>query len=730
MNRRDLISIAVVSALAGVSPSLTHAADPMVPGTRPPVTRKKPKRIEQLGRVRVDDYAWLKDPQWKKVWRDPSVLQAEIRQHLVDENRYADEVLGPTTRSPRKALLERMRYILDNEQAPPPQPDGDWAYSQYFRPGADHPVYSRKPRGGGAEQILFDEEERSKGKAYYRAISAAYSPDHTLFAWAEDDQGAGRFRIFVRDLKTAEILTSAATDAYGDFVFSPDSQWIFWTWRDAFSRPAKVFRRPARGGADVLVHEETDPALFMSVARTASNGYVTITARGPDTSDVRLIAATAPTAAPVLVEARAAGIYYEVDHWDGRLVILTNADGAVDSKLMWATPANPSRSGWTEWVPHRPGHYIIETHAFENFLVRIERVDANLQVIIAERGSLKEHALAFEDTPAYHVQVEPNQEFTSKTLRVLYQTPRTPKQWLDCDLATGERTILQSQRISGTFNAQDYAVQRLFAPAPDGQQIPLTVLTKRGVKLEGNAPLLLYGYGAYGVSSEAVYSLANLLMVDKGWVYAIAHVRGGSEKGRNWYLEGRRLKKKNTFTDFIACAEHLCEKRYTRPKRIVAQGFSGGGLLMGAVTNMRPDLWAGVIAQGPFVDMLNTMSDAEQPLVPLFRPEWGDPLVDKEAYDYMASISPYENVTRQAYPTVLATTGVRDDRVGYWEAAKLVAALREKSTSGAPLLLQTDMIAGHQGGGGRSEELKQVSQFWAFAQWAVTLQRRQQEPAA
>ncbi|MEP7243160.1 MAG: S9 family peptidase [Gammaproteobacteria bacterium] len=720
MNRRELISIAVAGAIAGVAPAALEAADTAgaADALRPPVTPKRPKRIEQLGRVRVDDYAWLKDPQWKTVWRDPSVLQPDIRKHLEDENRYADAVLKPTE-ALQASLFAQMQARIRDDQASPPRPDGAWAYYQYFRSGADHAVHARKPRGGGTEQILFDEDERSRGKEYYRVINGAHSPDHALFAWAEDEVGAERFRIRVRDLKTGEILSSAASDAYGDFAFSPDSQWIFWTWRDEFSRPAKVFRRPARGGEDVEVYEEKDPAMFMTVGRTASNGFVTITVWGPDTSEVRLIAAATPTAAPVLVEARAVGIHYEVNHWDGRLVILTNADGATDSKLMWASPADPSRRAWKEWVPHRPGHYTIETYAFENHFVRIERVDANLQVIISERGSLKEHSLPFADV-AYDVHAEPDQEFASATLRVVYQTPSKPPQWVEWNLAaSGARKVLQTQAIGGGFNAANYTVQRLFAPASDGQQVPLTVLMKRGAALNGSAPLLLYAYGSYGVPSEAEFSVPNLTLVDQGWIYAIAHVRGGSEKGRGWFLDGRRFKKKNTFTDFIACADYLCEKRYTRKKHIVAHGLSAGGLLMGAITNMRPDLWAGVIAQVPFVDMLNTMSDAEHPLVPVFRPDWGDPLADKEAYDYIASIAPYENVSRQAYPPVLATTSVRDDRVGYWEAAKWVAALREKSTSGAPVLLKINMIAGHQGGAGRSDTLKQMAMFYAFAQWAV-----------
>lgn len=713
MNRRELVSLAVASAVTSHMPAI--AWSDVTP--RPPVARKKPKRITQLGRERVDDYAWLKDPQWQTVWRDPSVLQPEIRRHLEAENSYADAMLEPT--KPLQArLFADMQKRLAHEEPSPPRPDGPWAYYEYFAAGADHPVHARRPRAGGPEQILFDENARARGKSYYRVLYAQVSPDHTLFAWAEDDVGAERHHIRVRDLKTGEIFASAAADAFGDFVFSPDSQWIFWTWRDEFSRPAKIFRRPARGGEDVLVYEEKDAAMFMSVGRTASKGFVTIRLHNPDTSEVWLIPADAPTSAPRVVEPRRAGVHYDVDHWDGRFVILTDADGAPDFKLTWAPLDDPSRRAWKEWVAHRPGRYIVEMHAFADHFVRVERAAANLRIVIAERGSFEERELPFADA-AYLVEIEPHQEYASRSLRLVYQTPRTSKQWLDCDLATGKRTILRTQPVGGGFDSSRYVVQRLFAPAPDGAQVPITVLMRQGTVLDGSAPLLLYAYGSYGVSSDAEFSIPALTLVDRGWIYAIAHVRGGSENGRRWFLDGRHLKKKNTFTDCIACAEHLCARRYTRPKRIVAHGLSAGGLLMGAIANMRPDLWAAIIAQVPFVDMLNTMSDAEHPLVPLFRPDWGDPLANARDYDYIASISPYENVRSQAYPGILATTAVRDDRVGYWEPAKWVAALREKNTGDKPILFKVDMVAGHQGGGGRSDQLRTMALFHAYAQRAV-----------
>jgi oligopeptidase B len=338
--------------------------------------------------------------------------------------------------------------------------------------------------------------------------------------------------------------------------------------------------------------------------------------------------------------------------------------------------------------------------------------------VITPRGSPKDRELAFDEV-AYQVELEPQQAYASRSLRLVYETPRTPKQWLSVDLASGRRTVLQTQPVGGDFDSSRYVVQRIFAPASDGESVPVTILMKRGAALDRSAPLLLYAYGSYGISSEAGFSIPALALVDRGWIYAIAHVRGGSENGRRWFLDGRHLKKRNTFTDYIACAEHLCARGYTKPRRIVAHGLSAGGLLMGAIANLRPDLWAAVVAQVPFVDMLNTMSDAEHPLVPMFRPDWGDPLADAQDYDYIASISPYENVRRQAYPSILATTAVRDDRVGYWEPAKWIAALREKNTGSEPILFKIDMIAGHQGGGGRSDQLELMALFYGYAQWTI-----------
>jgi oligopeptidase B len=705
MNRRQLLLASGAALALGPIPAMAEIM--------PPPTPRRPLRIEQLGRVRIDDYAWLKDRDWKGVWRDPSRLDPDIRAHLVAENAYADAVLEPT-RALQASLAAEMRRRTARDEPAPPMRDGPWLYGQRLAPGAGRPAYIRQSAAGGEAQILLDVDARAAGHDFFAVRGAGPSPDHRLFAWAEDVLGSENYRIQVKDLETGEVLPHPVEHAFGDFAFSPDAQWLFWTWRDANSRPAKVYRRPARGGEDVLVYEEKDPAFLVQVTRPASDDFVVIRAWNAESSEVWLIPAARPTAPPRVVEPRTRGLVYSVEPWNRELVILTNADSAVDFKLMLADPATPGRAGWREWVPFRPGRFITGVRAFQDHLVRVERADANPLVVVTAREGA-ERTIGFDEA-AYAVDLEPGGAFDSRRLRLLYRSPRTPPRWLDYDMDLGRTTILQETSLAD-FDRERYAVERLFAPAADGALVPITILRRKDLRLEGAAPLLLTGYGSYGYAVEADFSAANLSLVDRGWVWAIAHVRGGSEKGWGWFLAARRNTKKISFTDFIACAEHLAAQGYTRLGHIVAHGFSAGGLLVGASLNMRPDLWAGVIGQAPFVDMLNTMSDASHPLVPLARPDWGDPLADPAAYDDIASYSPYDNVAAQPYPPVLATTAVADDRVGYWEPAKWIARLRACSTSGRPMLLRTRMAGGHAGGATLEDEIARDALFFAFAIW-------------
>jgi oligopeptidase B len=705
ISRRELLAGTAAFALLGAR---RPSSQPGRPPVRPPVTPRIPVRIEQLGRVRVDDYAWLKPTNWQEVWRDPSRLDPRILAYLEEENLYCDAVMKPTE-ALQAALVHGMRRHVAPATASPPVPDGQWAYFSRFAPGAQHPTYLRKPREGGPEQVLLDAERWARGKPYLAIRNAIHSPDHRLFVWAEDTTGAEKFVIRVKDLATGEIMTGPA-DAFGDFAFSADAKYLFWVWRDPNSRPRRLYRRLARGGPDALVYEEKDPGFLMEVAPSASGDWLFLRSFNDVTSEVRIIDAHRPEAGPVLVAPRRAGVDYSIEHWRDRFVMRTNADGAADYKLMWArleSPAGP----WQPWVPQRPGRTITQLHPRFGDFAWLERVEGNLHILVCGLDGVPREPARFGEA-AYVLTVQPS-PYSDNALWITIESPRMPPRWVRCDLATGTQQLLAEQ----TMAPASYVLKRLHARASDGAMVPVTILHASGTPIDGSAPLLLTGYGSYGYSYETKYSAPVLALVDRGWIWAVAHVRGGSEKGRAWFEQARQLKKKTSFTDFISCAEMLIGTRHSRARRIAIHGFSAGGLLVGAAANMRPDLWSAVIGQAPFVDMLNTMSDPTHPLVPLTRPVWGDPLSSPAAYDYIASYSPYENVRAQPYPAVLATTAIGDDRVGFWEPAKWVATLRRHSTSKRPVLLHTETSGGHQGASGRFDELAQLARLYAFAIW-------------
>ncbi|MBI1199965.1 MAG: prolyl oligopeptidase family serine peptidase [Phenylobacterium sp.] len=684
---------------------------------KPPVAAKVPHRIEQLGRVRVDDYAWMKDEGWQQVLRDPKALRADIREHLEAENAYTKAVLAGTEEL-QATLFAEMKGRIKEDDSSVPSPDGPWDYYVRYAKGAEHPLHGRRPRGrDDGEEVLLDEEALAKGKAYFHVAAASHSPDHALFAWAADEQGSEYYAIRVKDLATGAEIGAPIESAYGDFCFSPDSKWLFWIWRDENARPAKVFRRPARGGEDALVYEEPDDGMFLGVGVAADDSHILIHIGNQETTELRLIPATDPTAEPAVAEPRRVGVKYGLDHWGDRWVIRTNDDGAVDFKLCVSTAAVPAKATWTDWVAYQPGRYITGFAAFAGHLVRAERVNALDRLVVMARDG-DEHVVAF-DEEAYALNLEGGYEYETTLTRFVYQSPTTPRQWFDYDMASRERTLRKTQEVPSGHDPSRYVARRLMAKAADGAEVPVTLLMLKDTPQDGSAPVLLYGYGSYGHAMEPSFSIRNLSLVDRGWIWATAHIRGGSDKGWGWFLDGRKEKKTNTFTDFIACAEHLIGEGYAAKGRIAAYGGSAGGMLMGAVANLRPDLWGAIIAAVPFVDVLNTMSDTSLPLTPPEWPEWGNPIEDPAAYDRIAGYSPYDQVSAQAYPPILATGGLSDPRVTFWEPAKWVARLRDFTTGEAPILLKINMEAGHGGASGRFDFLKEIALDYAFAIWAL-----------
>ena len=687
------------------------ASDP-----KPPIAARRPVAATLHGILRSDDYAWLKDPDWQRVMREPEALDPAVRAYLEAENACTESFLAPYA-ALRETLVSEMRGRMKEDESSVPAPDGAWAYYARHIEGGEHPLHCRAPRDDHArEELLLDGNREAEGEAYFAIGDCEHSPDHRRLAYALDLNGSERYRLFVRDIASGAVIDGPIEDARGDVVWAADGETVFYTVIDENHRPYQVRRHRVGDGADdddPVVYEESDPGFFVGLDKSESGRFVAISAHDHTTSEVHLIEADRPETPPRLVAARERGVEYGVAHRGGLLYILTNADEAVDFKIVTAPVDMPGRDAWQAWLPHEPAAYVRAQLLFAGHHVRLERVGGLPRIVVTDLESGEAHAIAFEEE-AYDLSILPGYEFETATLRFVYSSMTTPQQTYDYDMRTRARTLRKTQEVPSGHDPADYVTRRLTAVSHDGARVPVSLLYRRTTPLDGTAPLLLYGYGAYGHAIPAAFSTNRLSLVDRGVVYAIAHIRGGSERGYGWYLDGKLEKKTNTFADFIAAAEHLIASGYTAKERIAGHGGSAGGMLMGAVANMRPDLFASIVAEVPFVDVLNTMSDADLPLTPPEWPEWGNPIEDAEAYRTIAAYAPYDNVAAQAYPAIFATAGLTDPRVTYWEPAKWVARLRRLKTDDRPLLLHTNMEAGHGGASGRFRRLKEVAMVYAF----------------
>ncbi len=688
-------------------------------GTAPVATRQ-PTETTVHGVVLHDEYAWIRAGNWQEALRDPSVLPPAIRDYLVAENAYAEAVLEPT-KPLIEAMVREMRGRIKEDDSAVPTPDGAWDYYDRFREGGQHPIVCRRPRGeADGEQIMLDGDALAAGKAFFDLGTAAHSPDHRRLAWSCDDKGSEFFTLKVRDLATGEDLPDTIVETGGEAVWTSDSRAIYYIRLDENHRPLRIFRHAlgSDATADPLVFEETDSSVFVGMGETTAGGLAVISCSQSDSTETWVLDLDDPAASPRLVLPRSGEVKSYPDYhpdYDGRktLFLRTN-DEAEDYRIVAVPLATPGKDNWTEVVPHRPGVLVLSASVFRDWLVRLERENALPRIVIRNLTTSEEHAIAF-DEEAYSLGILSGYEFDTDTLRFVYSSMTTPNETWDYDMRTRSRVLRKRQEVPSGHDAGDYVTRRLLAPAADGETVPVSLVYRKGTPLDGTAPVLLYGYGSYGASMPASFSTARLSLVDRGFIYAIAHVRGGMEKGYRWYRNGKREHKANTFTDFIACAEHLISQGLTAKGRIVAQGGSAGGMLMGAVANMRPDLFAGILAEVPFVDVVNTMLDDTLPLTPPEWLEWGNPIADPEAFRRMLSYSPYDNVSAQDYPPILALAGVSDPRVTYWEPAKWVARLRATKTDGNPVLLVTNMDAGHGGAAGRFDRLAEVARSYAFA---------------
>lgn len=687
------------------------------PSVAAPLATRHPHLAVHHGITLTDDYAWLRAGNWQDVMRKPKLLDAAIRDYLEAENTYTAAALAPAS-DLQDVLFKEMKARLKEDDQQVPQPHGPFQYFPRFVKGGQYAQMCRIPLGGsvGSPTVLLDGNVEAAGKSYWDLGATTHSNDHKLLAYATDDNGSELYTIRIRDMATGQDLADEIPDTRGGMVWAEDGRTLFYVKVDDNHRPLFVYRHTLGTSArsDVLVYEEKDTGLFVGVSATQSQKFILIDIHDHDTSEVHLIDADSPASPPRLVAPRRKGHQYGVEHHGDRLLITTNSNGAEDFRIVEAPIASPGEASWRQILPHKPGRLIIEVTAFADYMARLEREDSLPRIVLTRFSDGEEHAISFAEE-AYALGLSSGYEFDTTRIRFTYSSMTTPAETYDYDMQTRTRTLRKRQEVPSGHNPGDYVTRRLFAPAPDGELVPVTLLYKKTTPLDGSAPLFLYGYGAYGIAMPASFSTGRLSLVDRGFIFAIAHIRGGKDKGYRWYTTGKLKQKTNTFGDFIAAGEFLVQQGLTQRGHIVANGGSAGGMLMGAIANMAPDLFLAIIADVPFVDVLNTMLDKDLPLTPPEWPEWGNPILSKDDFETIRSYSPYDNVEAKAYPHILALAGLTDPRVTYWEPAKWIAKLRRLNTSSNLILLKTNMGAGHGGASGRFDSLKDTALNFAFA---------------
>ena len=671
----------------------------------PPVAPRRPMSRTSHGVTLTDPYAWLRDPGY------PSVTDPEVLAYLRAENAYADAVLAADRPLVGQIFAEMKARLVDDDEGVP-TPHGPWLYGWRFRPGAQYRVWYRTPRTGGTETVFLDEPALAAGHACFNLRTYAASPDHRFVAYATDGDGSERYVVEIVAPDTNERLADRITNTSGVPVWG-DDRTLFYAELNEQLRPFRVRRHILGSDAadDPIVFQEDDPGFFVSLGRTLSGAFVLIHAGDHVTSEVHLVPTASPAAPPRVVVPRRPGHQYAVTHQGRRLLITTN-DRHRNFRLVEAPVEAPDEAHWRELEPGSDTSYLLGVTAFEGFLVVVARERGLVQVRI-EYADGTVRTVPWPE-PTYSAGLGPNVDYATDRVRLRYSSMVTPASVIDFHLDDGRMEVLKVQAIPSGYVRERYRSERLEATAADGAKVPVSLVYRDDFPRDGTGPLLLYGYGAYGMGLDPGFGTARLSLLDRGFAYAIAHVRGGDELGRGWYEDGKLDRKINTFGDFVACAEHLVASGYTSPGRIAIEGGSAGGMLVGAVANMRPELWGCVLALVPFVDVLNTMLDPTLPLTPIEWPEWGNPIDDPAAFLRIRGYCPYENVEAKAYPPILARAGLSDPRVTYWEPAKWVAKLRATKTDDNPLLLRTNMDAGHFGASGRFDELEERAEDFAF----------------
>ena len=670
-----------------------------------PVAEKKATHLEKHDDVRIDNYFWLNDKE------NPEVIE-----YLKKENEYNEKMMGHTTDFQNNLFEEMKSRIKEDDSSVPYKLNGYWYITRY-ETGKDYPIYARKKGSLDAkEEILFDCNEEAQGHSYFKMVGLNVSPDNTLIAFGVDTLSRRKYTIRIKNLITGEIYPEIIETTTGGSTWASDSKTLFYTKKDEETlRSHKIYRHilSTDSSKDIEVYHESDDTFNTFVYKTKSKQYLVIGSSSTLTSEYHILKADDPTGDFKVFQERIRGLEYGIAHYDGNFYVLTNADDAKNFKLMKVSEENTSKKYWKDLIPHRKDVLLEDVDIFKEYLVISERHNGLNKINIKRWDGKEDYYLPF-DNETYTAYVSTNVDFDTKTLRYAYNSLTTPNSVIDFDMESKEKHVKKEQEVlGGKFDKANYVSERVWAAAKDGTRVPISLVYKKGIKKDGSNPLLQYAYGSYGSTIDPYFSTVRLSLLDRGFIYAIAHIRGGEYLGRSWYEDGKLFKKKNTFTDFIDCSRFLIDEGYTSSKHLYAMGGSAGGLLMGAIVNMTPELYNGVVAAVPFVDVVTTMLDDTIPLTTGEYDEWGNPN-EKEYYEYMKSYSPYDNVVAQNYPNMLVTTGLHDSQVQYWEPAKWVAKLRELKTDKNLLLLHTNMEAGHGGASGRFEALKEVAEEYAF----------------
>ena len=671
--------------------------------TKPPIAKKIPHQLEKHGDLRIDNYFWMKDRE-----------HPEVISYLNAENAYCDAQMAHT-KSLQKDLFEEMKArIKEDDSSVPYKYNGYW-YITRFEKGKDYPIYTRKKETlNNPEELLFDCNKMAKGHSYFKLAGISVSPDNKLVSYGIDTTGRRNYTIHIKNIETGEIAEDRVLHTTGSSSWANDNKTLFYTKKDEVTlRAYQIYRHKLGEKEDKLIFQEGDDTFGVTVYKSKSRKYIIIACYSTLTNEYHILNADRPDGKFEVFQKRVRGLEYSISHYKDHFYILTNKDKATNFKLMKCNEDNRAIENWEEVIPHRKDVLIENVDIFKEYLVVSERSNGLNQIHIKRWDGTQEYYLPF-DNETYTAYTSTNVDFDTELLRYGYNSLTTPPSVIEFNMRTKTKTVLKEQEVlGGKFKKENYTSERIWATAEDGTKIPMSLVYKKGLKKDGNNPLLQYAYGSYGSTVDPYFSSIRLSLLDRGFIYVIAHIRGGEYLGRQWYEDGKLLNKKNTFKDFIACSIHLIKERYTSSKHLYAMGGSAGGLLMGAIINEAPELYNGIIAAVPFVDVVTTMLDDSIPLTTGEYDEWGNPN-DILYYKYMKSYSPYDNVQPKAYPNILITAGLHDSQVQYWEPAKWAAKLREVKTDSNKLFLKTNMDAGHGGASGRFESLKEDAEEYAF----------------